>query len=214
MPNSSYHRPIFFHDPVVYSNVLTNYSACCDESSLKGQVISSPIHSLSPLRNSSLGVHDDSAPGLLAQNLSASDHVDSGTTASAFMGHNFDHDEVLITGSMNIKIFDIIGQGGLATLYRLHDGQSTFAAKIALAASNLKELRHEFDILSPLSHPNIVSVYKEVPRGFLLECLAQDLFSVIERYGSMPPADRDNIALGICRGSFSLALVWYSSFRY
>ena len=78
MPNSSYHRPIFFHDPVVHSNILTKYSACCDESSLKGQVISSPIHSLSPVESSSLGVHNDSAPGLLAQNLSALDHVDSG----------------------------------------------------------------------------------------------------------------------------------------
>ena len=113
------------------------------------------------------------------------------------MDHNFDHDEVSITGSMLIKILDIIGQGGQATLYRLHDGHSIFAAKIALAASNLKELRHEFAILSPLSHPNIVSVYKEVPRGFILECLAQDLFSVIERYDSLPPTDRDNIALGI-----------------
>ena len=195
LPNSFYHRPIFFHDPVVHSNVLTNYSACCDESSLKGQVLSSRNRSLSPVGSSSLGVHDDSAPGLLAQRISASDHVDSGVTATAFMDHKFDHDEVLITGSMDIKILDIIGQGGQATLYRLHDGQSTFVAKIALAASNLKELRHEFDILSPLSHPNIVSVYKEVPRGFLLECLAQDLFSVIE--SSLPPTDRDNIALGI-----------------
>ena len=104
-----------------------------------------------------MGVHDDSAPGLLAQNLSASDHVDSDVTASAFMDQNFDHDEVLITGSMDIKILDIIGQGGQATLYRLQDGHSIFAAKIALAASNLKELRHEFDILSQLSHPNILS---------------------------------------------------------
>ena len=78
VPNSSYHRPIFFHDPVVPSNVLTKHSACCDESSLKGQVISSPNCSLSPVGSSSLGVHDDSAPGLCAQNLSASDHVDSG----------------------------------------------------------------------------------------------------------------------------------------
>ena len=193
VPNSSYHRPIFFHDPVVHSNV----SACCDVSSLKGQIISSPNRSLSPVVSSSLGVYDDSVPGLLDQNLSASDHIDSGATASALMDHNFDHDEVLITGSMDIKILDIIGQGGQATLYRLHDGQSISAAKIALAASNLKELRHEFDILSQLSHPNIVSVYKEVPQGFLLECLAQDLFSVIERYGSLPPTDRDNIALGI-----------------
>ena len=195
--NSSYHRSIFFHDPVVHSK----YSACCDESSLKGQVFSSPIHSLSPVGSSSLegggGVYDDSAPGLIAQNFSVSDHVDSGATASATMDHNFDHDEVSITGSMNLKILDIIGQGGQATLYRLHDGHSIFAAKIALAASNLKELRHEFDILSPLSHPNIVSVYKEVPQGFLLECLAQDLFSLIERYGSLSPTDRDNIALGI-----------------
>ena len=193
VPNSSYHQPIFFHDPVVHSNV----SACCDESSVKGQVISSPNRSLSPVVSSSLGVYDDSVPGLLDQNLSASDHIDSGATASALLDHSFDHDEVLITGSMDIKILDIIGQGGQATLYRLHDGQSISAAKIALAASNLKELRHEFDILSQLSHPNIVSVYKEVPRGFLLECLAQDLFSVIERYGSLPPTDRDNIALGI-----------------
>ena len=170
--NSSYHRPIFFHDPVVHSNILTKYSACCDESSLKGQVISSLNRSLSPVGSSSLGVHDDSA-------------------------HNFDHDKVLITGSMDIKILDIIGQGGQATLYGLHEGHSIFAAKIALAASNLKELRHEFDILSPLAHPNIVSVYKEVPRGFLLECLAQDLFLVIERYGSLLPTDRDNIVLGI-----------------
>ena len=172
MLNSSYDRPIFFHDPVVHSNILTKHSACCDEYSFKGQIISSLNRSLSPLGSSSLGVHDDSAPGLLDQNLSASDHVDSDVTASAFMDHNFDHDDVLITGPMDIKILDIIGQGGQATLYKLHDRQSIFAAKIVLAASNLKELRHEFDILSPLSHPNIVSVYKEVPRGFLLECLS------------------------------------------
>ena len=101
------------------------------------------------------------------------------------------------SGSFNFKITDILGQGGQATIYQVQDGSSIYAAKVSHLDSTPEEFQNEFDIMSELSHPNIVSVFQEIPRGFLLECLTKDLFSVIERVGSLPSCDRDNISLGI-----------------
>ena len=61
------------------------------------------------------------------------------------------------------------------------------------------ELRHEFDILSTISYPNIVSVYDEIPRGFLMECMAGDLLSAIERCGFISSDHWDKIGLGIAK---------------
>ena len=97
--------------------------------------------------------------------------------------HIYDVGEFIRTGSMNLEVIDVVGQGGQATLYMVQYAQSVFAAKISLSSSTLRELRHEFDILSTISHPNIVAVYDEIPRGFLLECKAGDLLSAIERCG-------------------------------
>ena len=113
--------------------------------------------------------------------------------------HIYDVGEFIRTGSMNLEVIDVVGQGGQATLYMVQHAQSVFAAKISLASSTLRELRHEFDILSTISHPNIVAVYDEIPRGFLLECMAGDLLSAIERCGFISPDHWDIIGLGIAK---------------
>ena len=113
--------------------------------------------------------------------------------------HIYDVGESIRTGSMNLEVIDVVGQGGQATLYMVQHAQSVFAAKISLSSSTLRELRHEFDILSTISHPNIVAVYDEIPRGFLLECMAGDLLSAIERCGFISPDHWDIIGLGIAK---------------
>ena len=109
--------------------------------------------------------------------------------------------EVIKSGSFNLKIIDIIGQGGQAILYRVQIGRSIYAAKISHSGSTPKDLQYEYDLMSELSHPHIVSVFQEIPRGFLLECLFEDLLSLIGRVESLPPNDRDNIALGIVQAA-------------
>ena len=113
--------------------------------------------------------------------------------------HIYDVGEFIRTGSMNLEVIDAVGQGAQATLYMVQHEQSVFAAKISVTSSTLRELRHEFGILSTISHPNIVSVYDEIPRGFLMECMAGDLLSAIERYGSISSDHWDNIGLGIAK---------------
>ena len=114
-------------------------------------------------------------------------------------GRVFAVGEFIKSGSYNLKVLDILGQGGQAILYQVQDETSVYAAKVSHFDFTPKGLLHEYDILSGLSHPNVVSVFQEIPRGFLLECLFEDLFSLIERDGPLPSYDRDNIALGIAQ---------------
>ena len=114
--------------------------------------------------------------------------------------HIYGVGEFIMTGSMNLEVIsDVVGQGAQATLYMVQHEQSVLAAKISLSSSTLRELRHEFGILSTISHPNIVSVYDEIPRGFLMECMAGDLLSAIERCGLISSDHWDNIGLGIAK---------------
>ena len=116
---------------------------------------------------------------------------------SSSFGQSYTEGDFIRYGSMNLEVLDILGRGGQAVLYMVHDGISVYAAKLSHSASTTKDLQNEYEILSRLSHPNIVSVFQEIPRGFLLDCLFEDLFSLIERSDPLPPDDRDFISLGI-----------------
>ena len=114
-------------------------------------------------------------------------------------GHAYAVGDFIRSGSFSLKILDILGQGGQATIYQVQHGNSLYAAKISNLDSPSEDLKYEFDIMSALSHPNIASVFQEIPRGFLLEYLMEDLFSLIERVGPPPPYARDHISLGIAQ---------------
>ena len=133
------------------------------------------------------------------QNVSVSRAASYNSDNSITAEHIYDVGEFIMTGSMNLEVIDVVGQGAQATLYMVQHEHSVFAAKISLFSSTLGELRHEFGILSTISHSNIVSVYDEIPRGFLMECMAGDLLSAIERCGFISSDHWDNIGLGIAK---------------
>ena len=114
-------------------------------------------------------------------------------------GHAYAVGDFIRSGYFNWKILDILGQGGQATIYQVQHGNSLCAAKVSNLDSPSEDLKYEFDIMSALFHPNIASVFQEIPRGFLLEYLIEDLFSLTERVGPPPPYARDHISLGIAQ---------------
>jgi serine/threonine-protein kinase len=90
---------------------------------------------------------------------------------------------------------ECIGRGGLAEVWRVADPDGRpFALKILsveAAGPSPALLRHEFDLLAPLHHPNIIDVVEVVEDegrvGLVLELCAGSLADVVRRRGPLPP---------------------------
>ena len=93
-----------------------------------------------------------------------------------------------------------LGSGTEATVYKVSDGGATFAVKISPSDDFSPELLSELNILSSLNQKNVVAVYGKIPRGFLLDCLSQDLKTFIINSGHILPKVRDKLAIGILEG--------------
>ena len=102
-----------------------------------------------------------------------------------------------------LQILDTIGEGSQATIFKVSKDDTTFAAKISKEPAFTKYLKHEYDLVSKLSHGNIVALHDQVPDGFLMEVLQHDLVQHMRLnfdFGAMKLPRRDRITVGILRG--------------
>ena len=121
----------------------------------------------------------------------------NGQVSTPSLGRVYTSGDFISAGYFNLKVLDVLGEGGQAIVYRVRHGPSVFAAKLSHFNSTAGVFRQEFSIMSRLSHPNIVNVFYAIPRGFLLEYLPEDLLAYIDRAGPIGPRIRDSMSLGI-----------------
>lgn len=114
----------------------------------------------------------------------------------------------------NYTLGELLGVGGMATVYRAKDDQGTdFAVKILhpgkAETDELRRFRREFLALRDLRHPNVVQVYEagaqsDYPWIAMEYVDGADLGTVIDRWAAMPPPDRfeqaERIFRGLCEG--------------
>ena len=106
----------------------------------------------------------------------------------------------LISAGM-LEVLGVLGRGSQGALYKVTNGSATYAAKLSHLRSISLDLITEFDVLFGLDHPNVVTVHQKIPRGFLMECLHQNLASFIDSsHGVHDPFDWDRLAFGILQG--------------
>ena len=141
----------------------------------------------------------DSDP-VLSGSLSLSSLSSSASSSALPADPDFSGGMCISVGSFSLKVLEVLGRGSQTAVYKVIDGSTTFAAKLSLENTISLDLLHEFDILAGINHPNVIAVYQEIPRGFLMECLFQDLMSLIKSMQYLAPPIRDNIAIGILKG--------------
>ena len=117
-----------------------------------------------------------------------------------FCGRIYHTGQYILGNDDNLQVLDKLGSGTQATVYKVSDGRATFAVKISPSDDFSPELLSEFNILSSLNHKNVVAVYGKIPRGFLLDCLSNDLKTFIYNSGHVQPKVRDRLAIGILEG--------------
>ena len=104
------------------------------------------------------------------------------------------------------RLVELLGQGGMATIYRAHDNQldRDVAAKLLRPEYGRdpefgSRFRQEAQSAASLNHPNIVSVYdygQDAAGPFIVMELieGEDLASIIRRSGALPPRQAARIA--------------------
>jgi tRNA A-37 threonylcarbamoyl transferase component Bud32 len=109
------------------------------------------------------------------------------------------------------RLIELLGQGGMATIYRATDtGLGRDIALKLLRPEYLRDpdfssrFRQEAQAAASLSHPNVVTVfdYGEDPSGpfIAMELVdGEDLASILKRSGALPPRQAARIAAGIGR---------------
>ncbi|MBA2314572.1 MAG: serine/threonine protein kinase, partial [Chloroflexi bacterium] len=109
------------------------------------------------------------------------------------------------------RLIELLGQGGMATIYRARDSQLERDVAVKLLRPEygrdpdfLSRFRQEAQNAASLNHPNIVQVYDygQDPAGpfIVMELVdGEDLASVIRRTGPMPPAQAARIAAAAAR---------------
>ena len=117
-----------------------------------------------------------------------------------FCGRIYHIGQYLPGNGVNLQVLDKLGSGTQATVYKVSDGRATFAVKISPSDDFSPELLSEFKILSSLNHKNVVAIYGKIPRGFILDCLSNDLKTFIINSGHILPKVRDKLAIGILEG--------------
>ena len=124
-------------------------------------------------------------------------------------GVNENEDGEYIPGSslpcpnFNLRVIDQVGWGGQGHVYLVQRGNGrSYVAKISYAQTTPIEMRKEFALMRSLKHRNIVSVFFEIPRGYLMAICETDLYTCV-RSGK---CDR--------RYSFHIAKRMFSAVRY
>jgi beta-lactam-binding protein with PASTA domain/tRNA A-37 threonylcarbamoyl transferase component Bud32 len=97
------------------------------------------------------------------------------------------------------RLIELLGQGGMATIYRARDGQLERDVAVKLLRPEygrdpdfLTRFRAEAQAAANLNHPNIVAVYDygqdEAGPYIVMELIdGEDLQSVVRRVGALPP---------------------------
>jgi eukaryotic-like serine/threonine-protein kinase len=97
------------------------------------------------------------------------------------------------------RLVELLGQGGMATIFRAHDGQLGRDVAVKLLRPEYgrdpdfgSRFRQEAHNAASLNHPNIVSVYdygQDAAGPFIVMELVEgeDLSSIIRRSGALPP---------------------------
>ena len=101
---------------------------------------------------------------------------------------------------MCFQVLDIIGEGSQATIFEVSRDTIKYAAKISKDPAFTKYLHHEYELLSTLSHDNIVSLHDQVPDGFLMGILPDQLINHIKQNfdtTTMKLPLRDPITIGL-----------------
>jgi eukaryotic-like serine/threonine-protein kinase len=109
------------------------------------------------------------------------------------------------------RLVELLGQGGMATIYRAHDNQldRDVAAKLLRPEYGrdpefLSRFRQEAQAAASLNHPNIVSVYdygQDTAGPFIVMEIVEgeDLASIIRRSGALPPRQAARITADAAR---------------
>jgi eukaryotic-like serine/threonine-protein kinase len=104
------------------------------------------------------------------------------------------------------RLVELLGQGGMATIYRSHDNQLDRDVAVKLLRPEYgrdpefgSRFRQEAQSAASLNHPNIVSVYdfgQDAPGPFIVMELVEgeDLATIIRRTGALPPRQAARIA--------------------
>ena len=109
------------------------------------------------------------------------------------------------------RLVELLGQGGMARIYRAHDNQldRDIAVKVLRPEYGRdpdfgSRFRHEAQAAASLNHPNIVSVYDygQDPAGpfIVMELVdGEDLAAIVKRSGPLPPRQAARIAAETAR---------------
>jgi serine/threonine-protein kinase len=109
------------------------------------------------------------------------------------------------------RLIELLGQGGMATIYRAADtGLGRDVALKLLRSEYLRDpdfssrFRQEAQAAASLSHPNVVTVYDygEDPSGpfIVMELVdGEDLATILRRSGALPARQAARIAAGVAR---------------
>ncbi len=109
------------------------------------------------------------------------------------------------------RLIELLGQGGMATIFRATDtGLGRDVALKLLRPEYLRDpdfssrFRHEAQAAASLSHPNVVTVfdYGEDPSGpfIAMELVdGEDLATILKRSGALPPRQAARIAAAVAR---------------
>ena len=104
------------------------------------------------------------------------------------------------------RLIELLGQGGMATIYRAHDVQLDRDVAVKLLRAEygrdpdfLARFRQEAQNVAQLNHPNVVDVYdygQDANGPFIVMELVdgEDLASILRRTGPLPPRQAARIA--------------------
>ena len=109
------------------------------------------------------------------------------------------------------RLTELLGQGGMARIYRGHDNQLDRDVAVKILRPEYgrdpdfgARFRHEAQAAASLNHPNIVSVYDyghDTAGPFIVMELVdgEDLASIVKRSGALPPRQAARIAAETAR---------------
>jgi beta-lactam-binding protein with PASTA domain/tRNA A-37 threonylcarbamoyl transferase component Bud32 len=109
------------------------------------------------------------------------------------------------------RLVELLGQGGMATIYRAHDNQLDRDVAVKLLRPEygrdpefLSRFRQEAQAAASLNHPNVVSVYdygQDAAGPFIVMELVEgeDLASIVRRSGALPPRQAARITAEAAR---------------
>ena len=101
-----------------------------------------------------------------------------------------------------LQVLETLGEGSQATIYEVVKDSTRYAAKISKDPSFTKYLLHEYELLSTLSHDNIMTLHDQIPDGFLMDILPCHLIDHIQQNfdtKAMKLPLRDPITVGLLK---------------